>query len=184
MELLNHEFQIYSANISELTFGAIRRGFKNFTDNESVGCVSAWYEHTTDKLILNKDYVIRNKGLYEFCEKCFMQPLEELRTLNITGIGRKEIVEMIANIRIKREQKAISEREATSNLGAKFIGIGDDVFQISKIVSVKCRDENLKFFVEVYVTNKQASIKKIFPSKVLRDQEFLKVKKALVQFTG
>lgn len=176
MRLLNEEFQIYSVNVSELRFGQIRR-FHNFDDNEPLSNLQVYYDKKSDRFVINEEH---EKELYEFCRLGFTRPFEELKKKLPEFRVHTEIVKLIISVRTTREEKAIcKQKEEAINPNTKFISIGDDIFQISKLVSVKCCDEADKAFIEVFVTNKRASIRKLFPTKSIRDFEFSKVKKIL-----
>lgn len=179
MKLLNEKYQIYSGNISELTFGFVRN-LKNFSDEQTLNNIACWYDEERDRFVINEDS--KDKDLYKFCLACFEQPIEHVvcKIKNFKWIGSKETALIIVRIRRERENREfIRSKNENINPNTKFVNIGDDVFQISKLVSVRRRDEADKSFIEVFVTNKQASIKKQFSNKEIRDYEFNKVKNVL-----
>lgn len=175
MKLLNEKLQIYSADMSELTFSQIR-SIQNFGDNEPISVISAFYDSTNDKFVINTDCV---NDIYGFCE-AGLQKTSEYARQKLPFLRRKELGNLILSTLLKREEKELERRqEQALNPNAKFVSIGDDIFQISKIVSVKKRDEGNEFYIEVYVTNRHASVKKRFSSKNMRDFEFVKVQRTL-----
>lgn len=175
MDLLNENYRIYSASISEITLGVIRK-LSNFTDETSVGSILTWYDEKNDRFVINSMYV---SELLAFCELGFYRPLNRLIVRLPEFKAYREVVELIIRVRKARGEEIINKSEFANNPNSKFVCIGDDIFQISKLVSVKCRDEADKSFIEVYVTNKHASIKKQFQSRAIRDAEFGKIKKIL-----
>lgn len=175
MQLLNRELQIYSGSVSELTFGFVR-SLVNFSDDKLLNDVSVWYDKENDKFVINETYV---NELYEFCEKGLQRPLELLKRKLPELQGREEIALLIIQVLEHRKKRSMENSRTESNPNSKFVSIGGDIFQISKIVSVKTKDEAEKSFIEVYITNKRASIKKQFSSRCHRDAEFAKVKSIL-----
>lgn len=174
MKLLNDEFQIYSANVSELRFGEIR-SFHNFDDNEPLSSLQAYYDKESDRFVINEEHV---KELYEFCRLGFARPLEKLKKKLPEFRTRIELVKLIINVRTTREEKVIcKQKEEAINPNTKFVSIGDDIFQISKLVSVKCSNEAERAFIEVFVTNKRASIKNHFPVKLFEMLSLLELRK-------
>lgn len=177
MKLLNADLRIYSSDMTDLTFGQIR-SIQNFRDDEPISQVSAFYDEEKDYFIINSNCV---EEIYQFCEAGLSQSAEVLQRKLSRLHCRIELMNLIIHVRIIREEKEQEKQQAqVINPNTKFVSVGEDVFQISKIVSTKKRDESGRFYIEVFVTNKRASIKKEFRSKTERDLEFTRVQRVLV----
>lgn len=169
MKLLNSELRIYSADISEITFGQIK-AFRSFSDDQPLGDILAFHDGEEDKFIIPANHIER---LYEFCEKGLSKSIEELE-IKLPRFGaNRDVVRLIIDVLKIREAK--KKAEIVRSPDSKFINIGDDIFQISKLVAVKKCCEKECFGIDIFVTNKKASVRRLFNSEIERDKEFLKV---------
>lgn len=173
MKLLNSELRIYSADISELTFGQIK-ALRNFSDDQPLGDILALHDGKEDNFIIPANHVER---LYEFCKKGLSKPIEELE-IKLPRFGEnRDVVRLLIDVLKARGVK--KKTEIVRSPDSKFINIGDDIFQISKLVAVKKCYEGEKAGIDIFVTNKRASIRRLFSSTVERDEEFMKVQRIL-----
>lgn len=181
MQELDQELRIYSANVSELTFGQIK-GLRNFKDEEPLDSIAAFYDEEENRLILNSNTAEFN---YVFCKAGLSQSAATLqRSLTAFRAGRRELIRLLIQIRIDREKKEQKQDQPVPestlvNPDSKFVNVGGDIFQISKIISVKKIDTGDKSMIEIFITNRRASVRKEFFSKRERDLEFSRVCKVL-----
>lgn len=175
MQVINPALKIYSANMSELTFGQVRK-FINFSDEEPINSIAAAYDPESDKFIINENSV---SEIYRFCETGLRKSAAEIKAKLPFFKTRVELVYIILAALTEREARDIQFSEEQSTPNCRFVSVDGDIFQVSKIVSVKRRDEAGRYYIEFYITNKGASVKKCFPSKEKRNREFLRIQTIL-----
>lgn len=173
MKLLNSELRIYSADVSEFTFGQIK-ALRNFSDDKPLNDILALYDGEKDNFIIPSNHVER---LYEFCVKGLNKPIEELEIKLPKFEVMGDVVRLMIDVLKARGVK--KKTEVVRSPDSKFINIGDDIFQISKLVAVKKCYEGEKAGIDIFVTNKRASIRRVFSSVIERDEEFMKVQRIL-----
>lgn len=173
MEVINEELRIYRIRPEEMTIGQIRRHFSNFSDDCLVGHFSVYYDSKKDIVFFGSE---ADKQLEDFCIRMLgnMEQAKEVLP-NYRKYAKSawlmEVSAVLLNCITERLSKK-PVRKPAKNPDSKFINIADDIFQISKIVSVRRRDEGSRCYIEVFITNRKASIRKEFPSKRIRDAEY------------
>lgn len=173
METISGTLRIYRICPEEMTIGQIRKYFSSFSDDCPVGRFSIFYDSDSDIIYFGsepdpkaEDFCIRMLSDIIHAERVLPQYLQNAKT-----IFMKQVITVLTNCVNKRlSQMPVSSSE--NNPDSRFVTVADDIFQISKIVSVRRRDEGGRNYIEVFITNKKASIKKEFPSKEFRDSEY------------
>lgn len=183
MQVINEELDLYRIDSGELTIGQIRKYFKNWDDSFRLDELIAFYDSESDKVIVGPK---ASDTQINFCIKA----LSRIENETIERLKRKfsefQFLEsrelaaiLIRVVMVRLEKKMDQQRTCESVPGSKFISVDGDIFQISKIVSVKSRDESGRYYIDFYVTNKRASVRKTFSTKSLRDSEFQRIQKTL-----
>lgn len=181
MQAINEELKIYRIQPGEMTMGQIRKYFTNFEDDCLVERFSVFYDAEQDAIFFGDNkadeemerFFIRVLSNLPYAEEFLLKHREKMRVsyyLETTGV--------LLNC-VKARLEKLSAAENGGNPDSRFIKIGDDIFQISKIVSVRRRDECERPYIEVFITNRQASVKKEFGSKSMRDEEFKRISRCL-----
>lgn len=182
MTPISEQLRIYRIAPGELTMKQIRENFGNWKGQYKLNELVAFYDQDEDMVLIGP---AAHESQIDFCIETLSaighNSLNELNQyLNQLQIEANRTVCIILMRAIsKRIQMAEQERNDDVNPNSKFISIDGDIFQISKIVSVKKRDDANRYYIEFYITNKRASIKKEFSSLQLRNSEFQRIQKTL-----
>lgn len=183
MKAIDELLGIYSINLGELTMKQVRENFSNWEDDFKLDEFIIFYDQEKDQILVGPG--VREEQIY-LCRKALsrIEPetldrlLEQHSRLQVPSNRIvAQILMRVVTIRLEKQKTQSKELETIP--GSKFISINGDIFQISKIVSVKSRDEAGKFYIEFYITNKRASVKKVFASKLSRDTEFQRIRNVL-----
>lgn len=183
MKVIDELLGIYSINPGELTMKQIRENFSNWADDFKLDELIMFYDQEEDQVLVGPgvrgEQIHLSRKVLSRIEPETLNDLNELRsTFQIPS--NRDVAGILYRVVTKRlEKKQRQTREQGPIPGTKFISIDGDIFQISKIVSVKSRDEAGRYYIEFYITNKRASIKKMFATKTLRDSEFQRIQKVL-----
>lgn len=179
---ISEQLRIYHISPSELTMKQIRENFNDWKDQDKLGGLIMFYDLDEDAVLIGPHASEVQVG---FCVKALSaRGYDSLDALN-QYLGRfntednRAVCEILMRVITVRNQKAKQERNNEVNPNSRFISIDGDIFQISKIISVKKRDEGGRYYIEFYITNKRASVKKEFKTQYLRDSEFQRVQKVL-----
>lgn len=176
MEVINEALRLYRISPDEMTIGQIRKHFSNFSDDCLVGHFSVYYDSEKDIVYFGTE---SDTQMEKFCIRMLSDMEYAKEALPgyeraFTSVSCKEMAAVLWHCVNKRLEK-VSAEKVTMNPESRFITVLDDVFQISKIVSIRRRDEGYKCYIEVFITNKRASIKKEFTSRALRDSEYNRI---------
>lgn len=183
MKAIDELLGIYRITAGELTMKQIRENFSTWDDDFKLDELIMFYDQEKDQVLVGPG--VREEQIRLCCKalsKIEPETLDELNEMRSTLRipSNRDIAEILFRVvekRLEKQYKQSKEHEPIP--GLKFISIDGDIFQISKIVSVKSRDEAGRFYIEFYITNKRASIKKAFTNKALRDSEFQRIQKTL-----
>ena len=174
MKLLNEKHRVYEFELSDLTFKEIR-GLNMFRNDETLNDIAMFYREDEDKIL------VRVKDP-DFCIKVLelLWSDAEFDTLKIPHY-KSELVQLLIRISKKRREKQsreieMGERPKTPN--GRFIAVDDSVIQICKIISVKPYGDKA---IDILTTNKTASVRKIYPTSIIRDFELSRLKKQLLE---
>lgn len=183
MEVINEELRVYRIDPGELTIGQIKTCFRSWEDDEKIGGFMALYDKARNRLLFGPN---ADEHVVQFGIKALStSPERALERLNeLSGQWRtqgcREFSDILKCVIIhRREMERSKTKEVTVNPNTRFISVDGDIFQISKIVSVKRRDSGGRYYIEFYITNKRASVTKEFSSKNERDFEYSRVQKIL-----
>ena len=181
MQVINESLGIYRIAPGELTMKQIRENFTNWADDFKLDELILFYDQETDRVMLGS-------GAAEEQVKICLKALSDISDGTLAKLNQlsrdfqvpsnRDIAKILIQVVSVRLEK-VERKEHIAIPGTKFISIDGDIFQISKIVSVKSRDEAGRYFIEFYITNKRASVKKAFSSRALRDSEFERIQKVL-----
>lgn len=183
MKVIDELLGIYSINPGELTMKQIRENFSAWGNDFKLDELIMFYDQEKDQVLIGPG--IREEHI-RLCYKALskIEPetldiLDEMRSTLRVSFNRNVagILYRVVTKRLEKQQR--QTREQGPIPGSRFISINGYIFQISKIVSVKSRDEAGKFYIEFYITNKRASVKKVFASKSSRDTEFQRIQNVL-----
>lgn len=146
MKELNKELRIYSSDMSELTFGQIRRGFCNFSDNETIDSIAVYYDKKNDRLVINEK---SEERLYNFCEKGLRNSIESLliKIPKFKLPSNSEIAQVILEV---LKERAIKNKTFALCPSSGFINIGDRIFKTSSIRMVKKLNHASKAYILVF----------------------------------
>lgn len=181
MKAINEELRIYQINLEDLTVKQIRKITDGWNNEDRIGGLAIFYEKETDMLFIGPGAVEAHISL---CIKALSEDpkiaLEKLklRQSQMRLDVNREIIAILSNVITTRQEKK-RYQPIVVNPNARFISIDGDIFQISKIVSVKIRDEGNRYYIDCYITNRRASIRKEFNSKQERNSEFERIQKIL-----
>ena len=181
MQVINESLSVYRITPGELTMKQIREISVNWADEDTLNGLIMFYEQETDRFLIGPK---ASEKQIELCTKALSnlsgETLEKLDHLSrdFQIPSNRDIVMILMNVvSIRLEKIRVKDSEAIP--GSRFLSVEGDIFQISKIVSVKSRDEAGRYLIEFYITNKRASVKKVFATKSLRDSEFRRIQKVL-----
>ena len=174
MEVISETLKIYRIKPDEMTIGQIRKYFSNFSDDSLVGNFSVFYDSDQDIVYFgsktdSEDFCIRMLSDLRRAEIILPNYFNEVKSEFF-----REVISVLINCVNIRLSK-IPADVPVINPDSRFITIADDIFQISKIVSVRRSDEGSRSYLEVLITNKRASIKKEFSSRAFRDSEYSRI---------
>lgn len=146
MKELNKELRIYSNDMSKLTFGQIRRGFYNFSDDERIDSIAVYYDKENDRLVINEKSEVR---LYTFCEKGLRNSIESLliKIPKFKLPSNSEIAQVILEV---LKERAIKNKTFALCPSSGFINIGDRIFKTSSIGMVKKLNRTSKAYIIVF----------------------------------
>ena len=179
---INEQLRIYCISPGELTMKQIRENFKDWDEQDKLDALIMFYDQDEDMVLIGPN---ASESQINFCIKALSaQGYDALDKMNqylerFCINGNRGVCRILIQVMTKRIQKANLECNDNITPNSRFISIDGDIFQISKIVSVKKRDEGRRYYIEFYITNKRASVKKEFATKYLRDSEFQRVQKTL-----
>lgn len=173
MQLVDKNHQIYSFELSDLTFGDIRR-FSNFRDHENLEQIAIFYREDEDKIFVRKENP-------RFCIK-ILELLDIDASIDVTTVPhyKSEVVQLLIGIskRRKEKQKEVKKSEIPKNPNNRFIEVDDSIIQASKIISVKPYGDRS---IDIMTTGRNASVRKVYPSSMIRDFELSKLKKLILE---
>lgn len=179
---ISERLRIYRISFEELTMKQIRENFRNWEDQDRLGGLIAFYDRDEDKLLIGPGAV---ESQVNFCVKALSADRHDaLDRLNqfikqSYVMGNAEMCQVLKFVINERMQMSEHECDNVANPNSKFISIAGVIFQISKIVSVKKRDDGNRHIIEFYITNKKASVRKEFSSQQLRNSEYQRIQKIL-----
>lgn len=188
MQAIDEELKLYRVDFGELTMAQIRKYFYGWPDDDKLCTLTSFYDEETDIFYIGPT---ANDSQIKFAKKALSyDPKYSLgRMLNYvlpdlqSPVNRCHTAHLIRAVEhrmeLHREAEAKKNADLPANPNTKFITVDGDIFQISKIVSVKKLDEGGRHYLSFYITNKQASVRKEFTSKKLRDTEFTRIQKIL-----
>lgn len=181
MQVINESLGIYQIDLGELTMKQIREISVNWDDEDKLDGLIMFYDQETDRVLIGP-------GAREEQVRICLKALSDISDGTLGKLNRfsrdfqvptnRDIAKILIQVVSVRLEK-MERKEHITVPGTKFISIDGDIFQISKIVSVKSRDEAGRYFIEFYITNKRASVKKAFSNRALRDSEFERIQKVL-----
>lgn len=182
MTTINEELRIYRIGIEELTVKQIRRIINGWEDQNKIGGLTLFYDMDTDRLLVTPS---TNEAQIDLCIKALssepdvaLEKLEVQKKQLRLDVNREICAILQHVVKIRQEKRRNQPMEVNPN--SRFISVGGDIFQISKIVSVKKRDDGNRYYIDFYITNQRASIRKEFDSKLIRDSEFVRIQQTLV----
>lgn len=179
MEVINESLRIYSVSFEELTVKQMREICSGWSDQARLGGLILFYEEKEDKLLTGPSITERQ---LDFCVKVLStepkEAMERLERIPFHLDCNQTIVEILKKA-IANRMKSIRWNDTGINPNSRFISVEGDIFQISKIVSVKKRDDGSRHYIEFYITNKRASIRKEYYSETIRNSEFTRIQKIL-----
>lgn len=181
MQVINESLGIYQIDLGELTMKQIREISVNWDDEDKLDGLIMFYDQETDRVLIGP-------GAREEQVRICLKALSDISDGTLGKLNQlscdfqvpmnRDIAKILIQVVSVRLEKMV-RKEHIAVPGTKFISIAGDIFQISKIVSVKSRDEAGRYFIEFYITNKRASVKKAFSNRALRDSEFERIQKVL-----
>lgn len=185
MQVINEELGIYRIVPGELTMGQIRKYFKSWDDSFKLDELIAFYDIESDRVVIGPR---ASDTQISFC----IRSLSSIENETLEWLKRKfvafqftesrELTLVLLNAVTARLERKIDQQKVCEPVpGSKFISIDGDIFQISKIVSVKSHDESGRYYIDFYITSKRASIRKVFATKSSRDLEFQRIQKTLME---
>lgn len=181
MEVIDNSLRIYRVSFDALTVKQVHEMCSGWNDQDRLGSLILFYEEDEDRLLIGPGITAQQVF---FCMKALSsEPNEALKRLDriqlqFQCVCNQMIIKILKKVITNRMQRG-KENEMMTNPSPRFISTDGDIFQISKIVSVKRRDDGSHHYIEFYITNKKSSIRKEYNSQLVRDSEFFRIQKIL-----
>lgn len=182
MTTINERLRIYRITTDELTMKQIRENFSDWGDKDTLGGLILFYDQAEDKVLIGPgswdmqvNFCVRvlSADSHKALDKLDLYSKQyQSEAMKVTG-------KILTRVVTKRMEKSEREKETELYPSSRFISIDGDIFQISKIISVKSCDDGGRHYIEFYITNKRASVRKEFSTRQARDCEFQRIQKTL-----
>lgn len=135
-----------------------------------------FYKEVEDEIFIRRDTDLR------FCIS-ILELLSEESNIDIKSIPyfKSEQVQLliwISNLRKEKGKSVEKESDIPKNPNNKFIEVDDSIIQVSKIISVKPFGDRA---IDIMTTGKNASVRKVYPSSMIRGFELSKLKKLILE---
>lgn len=185
MRCVDNELRIYIFCFDELPIRVVNDVLASFDRNfdGTLGETSMYYDEKSDKIMINQNFKRCDEEI-KFIKKIMsLNNIEEYNeALRNEGTNLRKTEMRILRIAFRKRQmkKRDTSRELDIKPNVKFLEISGNLFQISKIISVKISCEHGKYFLNVNMTSRCASIKKEFPSKEEANRELNRINDILL----
>lgn len=176
MKCVDERNKIYSVSLSELTYGKLKE-LGCGLDNIKLGSLVMFHEREKDII-----YIIEGdkySDTLKYINKALQMGEEQISYLLTqfkTGLA-SEVFRVMLGV-IKQREPELQITATPQNPSNKFISLGNSLVQISKIISVRKYGDTA---LDVMTTGRNASVRKIYPSREIRDSELRRLEKLLLE---